>query len=254
MLQNQPNLTPKELYDQERAARQREKNRSSDSSGRKSESSGRKVWPWLVAALTLAATVFGLYKLATSTPPGAGTLAAKLADPVTAADWTAGDWQAPVQLVEYGDFQCPACQFYALWVKQLRDEFGDKIGVSFRHFPLRQTHANAQLASQVAEAAGLQGKFWLAADAIYEGQQSWAGQIRARETLVNLVKNTGVNLTKLETDIDTTIVKNKIEQHYQSGLRSGVNATPTFYLNGEKIRNPQSYDEFKTLITRALGA
>lgn len=253
MAQNQSNLSPKELYEQEREARKREKNSSTGGSST-SESSGRKLWPWLLAIVILAGTVFGLYRLATSTPPGGAAVAGKLADAVTAADWTAGNAAASVQLVEFGDLQCPACAFYATWVTQLREEFGDKIGVTFRHFPLRQNHRNAQLASQVVEAAGLQGKFWLALDAVYAGQQSWSEQIAARETLVNLVKNTGVNLAKLETDIDTEIVKNKIEQHYQSGLRSGVEATPTFYLNGEKIKNPQSYDEFKKLITDALSA
>ncbi|MEK7650335.1 MAG: thioredoxin domain-containing protein [Patescibacteria group bacterium] len=254
MTENQSNLSPKELYEQEREARQKQKNSNSSASASSGGNSGRKLWPWLLAVLILAGTVFGLYKLATVTPPGAGAVAGKLADPVTAADWTAGSQESPVQLVEYGDFQCPACAFYATWVTQLREEFGDKIGVTFRHFPLRQNHANAQLASQVVEAAGLQGKFWLAADAIYAGQQAWSEQIAARETLVNLIKNTGVNLTKLEVDIDTKIVKDKIEQHYQSGLRSGVEGTPTFYLNGGKITNPKSYDEFKKLITDALSA
>lgn len=252
MTENQPNLSPKELYEREREARKQGKGGSAPSASK--TGSGRMVWPWVIAVLVLAGTVFGLYQLATSTPPGAAGLAGKLADAVTAADWTAGSPSAKVQLVEYGDFQCPACAFYATWVTQLREEFGDKIGVTFRHFPLRQIHANAQLASQVAEAAGLQGKFWLAADAIYAGQKTWSEQIAARGTLLDLVRSTGVNMAKLEADLDSEIVKNKIEQHYQSGVRSGVEGTPTFYLNGEKIKNPQTYDDFKKLITDALSA
>lgn len=250
MAENQPSLTPKELYEREREAKRRERDMIGSSSETGGKDSRRRIWPWFLAILILGGTVFGLYKLATLTPPGgAGT--GVLADPITAADWTDGSQQAGVQLVEFGDFQCPACAFYAPWVTQLRTEFKNEIGVTFRHFPLRQNHQNAQLASQVAEAAGLQGKFWLAVDAIYDGQKTWADQLSARGTLLNLVRSTGVNMAKLEADLDSTVVKNKIEQHYQSGLRSGVGGTPTFYLNGKKIVNPKSYDEFKQLITDA---
>lgn len=252
MAENQSNLSPKELYEQERETKRQE--RGSSSSKPSGGSGGRKIWPWLLVLVILAGTVFGLYKLATVTPPGAGVVSGKLADPVTATDWTEGSQTAPVQLVEYSDLQCPACGFYAPWVKQLREEFGDKIGVTYRHFPLRQVHKNAQISAQVAEAAGLQGKFWPAVDGIFDKQKVWSEQISPRASLLEIVKTTGVNMIKLEADIDTEVVRNKIEQQYQSGLRSGVEGTPSFYLNGEKIKNPQSYADFQKLITDALSA
>lgn len=247
MMENQQNLSPKELYEREREAKKRQQG----ASPAKAAGNGKSGvwWLWLLTLVILAGVVFGVYKLATITPPGGVPGEEKLADPVVATDWLDGNLDAKVQLVEYSDFQCPACAFYAPWVKQLREEFkDDELVVVYRHFPLRASHPNAQIAAQVAEAAGLQGKFWLAADLIFDGQKRWAEQIVARETLLDIVKSTGVNMVKLNADIDSTLVKNKIEAHYQSGLRSGVTGTPSFYLNGEKIVNPQTYEEFRELI------
>lgn len=251
MTENQ--LSPKEQYEQEQKLKRAERGGASVRPA--VSGSSRRVWPWLLAALILGGTVFGLYKLATITPPGGVPSEGVLSIPMTGDDWLDGNLDAKVQLVEYSDFQCPACAFYAPWIKQLRDEFTDEqLVVAYRHFPLRAIHANAQISSQVVEAAGLQGKFWLAADAVFNGQKLWSEQILARQTLVKLLQPLGLNLTKLEQDIDSAVVKKAVEQDLQSGLSSGVDSTPSFFLNGKRIVNPQSYEEFKKLITDNLGA
>ncbi|MCC6290474.1 thioredoxin domain-containing protein [Candidatus Nomurabacteria bacterium] len=251
MAENQ--LSPKEQYEQEQKLKRAE--RGGAGVRPVASGSGRGIWPWILAILILGGTVFGLYKLATVTPPGGVPSDGALSIPVTEADWLDGNLDAKVQLVEYSDFQCPACAFYAPWIKQLRDEFADEqLVVVYRHFPLRTIHANAQISSQVVEAAGLQGKFWLAADIIFDNQKLWSEQILARQTLVKLLQPLGLNLSKLEQDIDSAMVKKAVEQDLQSGVSSGVDSTPSFFLNGKRINNPQSYEEFKKLITDNLGA
>ena len=121
--------------------------------------------------------------------------------------------------------------------------------------PLRQIHPNAQLAAQAAEAVGKQEKFWEMHDMIFENQRTWSNQMRgqAEETFVSYASALNIDIEQFKTDMDSEEVKDKVNNDYQSGIRARVNSTPTFFLNGERIQNPRSYEEFRNIINQALG-
>lgn len=245
-------LSGKELYEQQKREREAAKSSTTPSSQPKG---GGKVWPWIVTILVLAGIILGVYKLATSTPPG-GTPQGDgvLSLPVNSLDHTLGDPAAPVQLVEYGDFQCPSCAFYAPWIKRLAEESGSDLSITFRHFPLRQIHPNAQVVSQIVEAAGKQGKLWEAIEIVFANQDTWAKQLSPRDTIYTLLAPLALDMTKLKADVDSQAVEDKIESDLQSGIASGVSGTPSFFINGQQIQNPRSYPDFRQLIIDAAGS
>ena len=153
-----------------------------------------------------------------------------------------------VVLVEYADFQCPACGLYYPLVKQLKSESGDKMEVVFKHFPLKSIHKNADLASRASEAALIQGKFWEMHDILFEKQNEWSNSGQARSLFTAYAVSLGMNQQKFVDDIDSDSVKERVNSDYQEGVGLRVNGTPTLFLNGKKITNPRSYDEFKKLI------
>ncbi len=180
---------------------------------------------------------------------------ASLKDAVTEKDWIkGGGLKAPVILVEYGDFQCPACAAYHAFVEKLVSELGNQVSFVYRNFPLRTIHKNADLSAQAAEAAGKQGKFWEMYNLIFEHQKDWADDSAAREKFLAYAQSLNLDLANFKRDMDSSEVKDKIEGDFQSGLRSNIQGTPTFYINGNKINNPLSYDEFKKLIIEAQNA
>lgn len=182
--------------------------------------------------------------------PGA---VAMLTDAVTSADWVKGSPDAKVTLVEYSDLQCPACGAYFPFVKKLATEFGDNVRFVYRHFPLLQIHPYAQLAASAAEAAGLQGKFWEMHDVLFENQAQWSSSKNAQTLFVEYAATIGLDVSKFTADMDSSVVKEKIAADYQSGIRAEVNATPTFFLNGVKVLNPQGYEGLKQLILQAIS-
>ena len=205
---------------------------------------------WGSVVLGLVITVYGMAKLAGNSTPNQAAL---LINTISPSDWTKGGEGAKVTLVEYSDFQCPACGAYYPMLKKLREEFGDKIAFAYRHFPLYQIHANAGVAARAAEAAGKQGKFWEMHDVIFETQEFWSFEHDAKEIFIRYAGSLGLNEEQFKKDIDSDEVKAEVQSDLESGIRSRVNSTPTFFLNGEKIQNPRSYDEFKKLIESVLA-
>ena len=170
----------------------------------------------------------------------------------TSTDWVKGAplKDAKVTIIEYSDFQCPACGAYYPMVKQLGQEFKN-LAIVYRHFPLTQ-HANARPAAQAAEAAGRQGKFWEMHDMLFENQKYWSESRVVTDIFVAYAKTLGLDMEKFKNDFNSSAAKTKIESDYQSGA-SEIDGTPTFFLNDKKIQNPQSYDEFRTIIEQAGG-
>jgi protein-disulfide isomerase len=166
--------------------------------------------------------------------------------------WTKGNPEAKIVLEEYSDFQCPACGAYDPIIKQLTREFGSNIQFTYRHFPLRQIHTNADLAARAAEAAGMQGKFWEMHDTLFEHQKEWSNSGNAKEDFVNYAQKLGLDAKRFISDLDSKEVKEKVDSDQKSGERLGVNSTPTFLLNGEEIQNPRSYEEFKNLLQNVI--
>ena len=168
---------------------------------------------------------------------------------------TSGTGKKGVTLVEFGDFQCPACKSYFPIVKEIKAAYGDDIVFQFRHFPLTQIHANATISSRAAEAAGKQGKFFEMHDLLYENQDSWAQQENPTSVFESYATQLGLKMDQFKTDMADggTLAVINADQKIGQGL--GANSTPTFAINGKKIeKNPASLEDFKKLIDDAIAS
>lgn len=166
-------------------------------------------------------------------------------------DWEKGSPGKEVVIVEYSDFQCPACASYYPIVKNLIEQ-SDQVTFVYRHFPLSQVHQNARIAAYAAEAAGRQDNFWQMHDKLFENQSQWADSKNPEEEFIEYAKELQLDVDKFENDLESEEVKSKVERDYQSGLSSGVNATPTFFLNGTKLTNIRSLQDFQKKIEESL--
>lgn len=202
------------------------------------------LWGLIVAGV--AAIILAIVGIATRAPGG------DLAVPVNSSDQAVNIDSAKAILVEYSDFQCPACAYFYLQVKQLQTEFGGDLGFVYRHFPLSQ-HQYAEPAAIASEAAGRQGKFWQMYDLIFDNQNVWSQSSDARAIFMSYAENLKLDMERFKSDIDSGEIKNKINADYSSGERSGVNSTPTFFLNGKKIQNPTSIEAFKKIISDEIN-
>jgi len=208
---------------------------------------------WLgVIVLTIGA-IIGLYFLSGGGGSGSST-GLTLAKPVSASDWRRGPDGAKAVLVEYSDFQCPACASYEPLLKQLSGEFGNSLQFVYREFPLRSIHQNADLAARVAEAAGIQGKFWEMHDKIFQTQADWSklSNSAAEAKFKSYAQTLGLNMSEFASDLNAPTVVAKVDNDIASGNQSGLQGTPTFFLNGKDAGYPQSYEEFKAIIQKAL--
>jgi formate-nitrite transporter family protein len=161
---------------------------------------------------------------------------ATLTQPVSAHDHAEGPADAPLTLVEYGDYQCPYCGAAYPVVKRLQKTLGKKLRFVFRNFPLTQAHPYALIAAEAAEAAALQGKFWEMHDLFFEQQTSLKPDI-----IPLWAKRIGLNVERFGNDIKQGVVEKRIKEDRQSGIRSGVNGTPTFYINGTRYDGSPDY-------------
>ncbi len=169
---------------------------------------------------------------------------------------TQGAGTGGVTLVEYGDFQCPACAQYFPILKQVKDEYGDRITFQFRHFPLESIHPNARASSRAAEAAARQGKFWEMHDHLFTYQSEWQSTGDPLSLFEGYARTIGVeNIEQFTADYRSSEINDVINADLQAGRDLGVQSTPTFVLNGELIDpNPSaSFDAFKALLDEALG-
>ena len=172
---------------------------------------------------------------------------------VTESDHRKGNLDSPIALVEYGDFQCPACRSYAPFIKQIESEFGDRIVIVFRHLPLRAIHRNAMDAAFAAEAAARQGKFWEMHDVLFEKQSEWARENNAKDVFVEYAVSLGLNPDQFREDFESSETADIVEANFQAAIQDGLNSTPSFFLGGVRIQNPQSYEEFQQAILAVLG-
>jgi len=214
----------------------------------------RSVFTWGGTGVLIALSVWGIIALGGSGKSD-GTQTAILLDALSSTDRMQGNASAKVVLVEYGDYQCPACAFYEKFTSELVKEFKDDMVFVYRHFPLRNIHMNADLSARVAEAAGAQGKYWEMHELLYKNQKSWERAGNAKEIFTRYAISLGLEKVQFERDIESDVFKAKVQADYESGVRANVQGTPTFFLNGKKIENPQSYAGFRALIEAArLGA
>jgi len=148
---------------------------------------------------------------------------------------TIGEINAAVTLVEYGDFECPYCKRAHPLITRLLKEKGNELHFVFRNFPLRKIHQHAYASAITAEAAGKQGKFWEMHDLIFKNQNKLTTNF-----LLSLAEGIGLDMTRFEKDSKSEEVLNKIDKDFESGIRSGVNRTPGFFVNASLLL---TYDE-----------
>jgi len=164
----------------------------------------------------------------------------RLTLPVSARDHAEGPEHAPVTLVEYGDYECPYCGRAYPIVKQIQEQLGSRLRFVFRNFPLTELHPHAQHAAEAAEAAAAQGRFHEMHDAIFEHQRALGD-----EQLVEYAVALGLDPARFERELSDHVHAPRVREDFLSGVRSGVNGTPTFFING--FRHDAPWD-FETLM------
>jgi protein-disulfide isomerase len=170
---------------------------------------------------------------------------AVLATPVgPERDHIQGPADAPVTLVEYGDYECPYCGGAYPIIKEVQARMGDRLRFVFRNFPITTSHPHAEQAAEAAEAAGAQGRFWEMHDLLFENQK------RLRdEDLRAYAERIGLDLERFDKELSEHVHAPRVREDFMSGVRSGVNGTPTFFIND--VRHDDGYD-VDTLLA-ALG-
>jgi protein-disulfide isomerase len=166
--------------------------------------------------------------------------------PVSIKDHHSGNTKAGVVLVEYGDYECPYCGRAFPLIKKLLKEKGDYVHFVFRNFPLQEIHPMALSAALAAEAAAIQDKFWEMHDLIFEHQRGLS-----LGTLLQYSKDLGLDEQRFGNDWQSEATLSRVEADFESGLRSGVNGTPTFFVNGSRLN---TYDETYASLLQAVMA
>ncbi len=146
-----------------------------------------------------------------------------------------GPANAPVRIEEFGDFECPPCGIFHPILQQMEQEFGDKLQVTFREFPLVPTHQHALAAASAAEAAGLQNKFWEMHDLLYDHQADWKKEFDVRPIFEAYAKQIGLDVDRYKRDVNGDLVAQRIFQDGKRGHSLGVKGTPTVFLNGREV-------------------
>lgn len=171
---------------------------------------------------------------------------------VNGNDISYGPANASVTLIEYADFQCPACGAYHPLLKKLLADFNGKIRFVYRFFPLTTIHPHALEAAEAAYAAGLQGKFWQLHDMLYEKQSAWVDSNNVSPIFDSYAQALNLNIDKFKQDKNADSTRNAIMDEENKGVSIGIDSTPTFFINGKHISNPQSYQQFRDLISSQL--
>ena len=163
-----------------------------------------------------------------------------LTPPVGPPDHAQGPSDAPLTLVEYGDYECPHCGAAHPIVQRLQRRLGDHLRFVYRHFPLTQIHPHAQDAAEMAEAAGFRGEFWPMHDTLFENQDALDP-----ESLVRYAVELGIDAEWAATALRAHAFSERVRAAFLSGVRSGVNGTPAFFING--VRHDGPWDEASLL-------
>jgi protein-disulfide isomerase len=173
-----------------------------------------------------------------------------LAVPVTDDDHALGKADAPVTVVEYGDYQCPACGMAYPFVQEVLAEHGAQMRFVFRNFPLSEAHPLASMAAQVAEGAGTLGKFWPMHDWLYENQRLWTST--GAEGIADGAQAVGIEPPALAQALDDERIAARVRHDFMGGVRSGVNGTPSFFINGRL--HAGGFDTLGAAVARAVGS
>ncbi|HVB51742.1 MAG TPA: thioredoxin domain-containing protein [Acidimicrobiales bacterium] len=167
--------------------------------------------------------------------------------PVGPDDHALGPENAPLTIVEYGDYQCPYCGQAFPIVQALQREFGDSLRFVFRNLPLADMHPHAEQASEMAEAVGTHGRFWEMHDLLYEHQRDLEDK-----ALLEYAAQTGVDTQAVVATLESGEPRERVQRDLESAIRSGANGTPTFFVNGERYDGSWAYEPFAEYLTTTL--
>jgi protein-disulfide isomerase len=168
---------------------------------------------------------------------------------ITADDHVLGPADAPVTVLEYGDYECPYCRGAARDVRRMLDLYPGSIRFVFRNFPIQQLHPHAEQAAEAAEAAAAQGKFWEMYELLLEPSSSLD-----LDSLLSYARDLGLDTNRFRQDVTGRAYAAKIEGDVREGLRNGVNATPKFYVDGERIDGKFPLEGLEDAIRAAVRA
>lgn len=207
----------------------------------------KRFWGFLAAVAVILA---GIYIITNDDKAGApATGKANLTNHIR------GGGPDAITLVEYGDFACPACAQYYPIVKTVIGRYSDQVAFQFRNFPLFQIpgHENSIAAARAAEAADKQDKYWEMHDLLYENQQSWIPSKEPLEVFTGYADQLGLDTKQFQEDYKSREVNNRVQADLKEGNRLGVTGTPTFFIDGKKISNPDaSVEAFSKVIEAAI--
>lgn len=173
---------------------------------------------------------------------------AKLVLPKANRDHIQGPIDAPLALVEYGDYQCPYCGEAYPIIKEIQQKLGDRLCFAFRNFPLVNAHAHAEHAAEAAEAAGAQGKFWEMHDLLFENQGALED-----ENLAQYALELGLDARRLLSEVQSGAHVARIREDFKQGAREGVNGTPTLFINGVRFDDEPDVEAIVAALTRSSG-
>lgn len=171
----------------------------------------------------------------------------KLKLPVSNTDHLQGENSAGIELVEYGDYECPHCGRAYPIIKHIQQKMGSKLKFVFRNFPLAEIHPHATNAAIATEAAAAQNKFWEMHDTLFENQRHLQDA-----NLISYAQRLQLDVAQFEADFDKKDIQLKVEADFESGVRSGVNGTPSFFINGEKYNGNWEEETFLHYLSRLV--
>ena len=170
---------------------------------------------------------------------------AKLTLPDGNRDHIQGSLDAPIALVEYGDYECPFCGEVYLVIKAIQRALGSRLCFAFRHFPLTNVHPHAEHAAEAAEAAGTQGKFWEMHDMLFENQDALDD-----ESLTQYAAALGLDEVRLIREVVAGAYAGRVREDFMSGVRGGANGTPTLFINGERYDGARALEPLLAALAR----
>jgi protein-disulfide isomerase len=218
-------------------------------------STGRKSWlPLaLIGGVLVLAFVAGVWLMRSQSQGTAGVSVAE-GSPGANPPQAKGPASAPVTIEEFGDYQCPPCGALYPELEKIKADYGDRVRLVFRHYPLVRLHPNALAAAHAAEAAGLQGKFWEMHDQLYRGQKSWEKSGDARNAFAAYARQLGLDAERFARDMNGDNADTRIVADHARARSLGVDGTPAIFINGRKLpANAQTAKDVRAAIDAALS-
>lgn len=209
----------------------------------------------VITLLIIVLALFGLNYLLTKNNKNNIDTIQKVAD----NSYTLGSENAKIKIIEYSDFQCPACRAFSIVFPEvysyINNKYGeDTLSLTYKYFPLTSIHKNAILSAESAEAARLQGKFWDLEKVLFEKQDEWGQALDAKSKIENYAKDIGLDIAKFIEDRDSQEVSNTVNSSLSEAIKLGLNHTPTVFMNGIEMENLElSPDYIKKVIEEKLS-